>query len=99
MARFKKGNPGGPGRPPGSKNKNPKKADLEELWSGSIATLRSAVAGGDVKAAQFVIERFVPSLKSVEHSGSTSVEHFLLGLVKGSMEIDNVKKIEDKTNE
>ena len=72
----------GPGRPKGSKNKRTMvkeeaaavvKAHLERLGLKAVDVLAAAMAGDDrataVRAAQLVLERIVPSLRAIEHSG------------------------------
>lgn len=64
--RFKPGNPGGPGRPAGSRNKAT--VMLDQLAEGEapelLRTVLTSAKGGDMAAARIVLERVWPARKA-----------------------------------
>jgi len=66
LGRFQPGNPGGPGRPTGSRNKAT--VMLDQLAEGEGAeVLRSVLTGakgGDMAAARIILDRVWPARKS-----------------------------------
>jgi hypothetical protein len=64
--RFQPGNPGGPGRPAGSRNKATLALDqiAEEAGQDILTKMVEAAKGGDMRAAELVLQRIWPARKS-----------------------------------
>ncbi|WP_156842823.1 hypothetical protein [Novosphingobium aquimarinum] len=60
--------PGNPGRPKGSRNRlNAQLLDkLGDLTSQSILVLRERLNANDLKAAMYILDRFLPTSRSIE---------------------------------
>jgi hypothetical protein len=65
-ALFEPGGPGGPGRPQGSRNKATIALDkiAEDAGHDILKTMVGAAKGGDMRAAELVLQRIWPARKS-----------------------------------
>jgi len=63
MPKFKKGHPGGPGRPPGSRNKTTLmfEAIAQAGGAGVVRAMMRKAGGGDVPAARLMLPRIWPA--------------------------------------
>jgi hypothetical protein len=64
--RFQPGNPGGPGRPAGSRNKATLALDkiADDAGEEILNAMVGAAKGGDLRAADLVLQRIWPARKS-----------------------------------
>ena len=65
MGKFEKGNPGGPGRPPGGRNKTYAAYDAiaRECMEKAVRAVAEAAMEGDTQAAKLLFARVWPAAK------------------------------------